>query len=816
MSKALKILALLLFAVTAFNAQTRKADSLRSIIKTQKEDSNMVRSLIALAESLENVSDQDAMLCAKKGLDLSRKINYKKGELRSGLWYALCLTNLGKTKEAQAEFDKIRKSVENSKDQEALSDLYFGLGALCEKQNALDGAIKNYSLSIDLRKSALQDLSKQDDEEAYQKAEIRLGKAYLNMADACENFSKPNEAIEFYKLSIPLLKDGNAKWFLSFAYNNLGVSYLNTGDYKTALQNHLEALKIKNELKDTAGIAHTHHNIGNVYFNTGDYKAALKNYYTSLQYGLLNNDLETIVMLYSNIGVVHEYMGDLDKAFENYESSLKQAEKINNEEAVSSCYVNMANVLIKQGDELIVNKKAKEANEKYNQALTYQAKALNIYKNADNQASAVLLINTGALYQRLKKYDKARECYKKSLQLSQEGNHIRELSYTYANLCELDSLVGDYKGALRNYKQYIVLRDSLINEESTKKIVELQMQSDFDKKETESRLMQEKKDEITQKEISHQKQQRNLSLLAVALFAMMAIFIFRGYKQKQKANELLEEKNELIATQKHLVEEKNKEITDSINYAKRLQKAILASDKTMRSVFEQSFILYKPKDIVSGDFYWILHTEDRSIQKNIFAFAAADCTGHGVPGAFMSMLNSTLLNQTAYNSDITTPADALNFLNQELPKNLRSPDDTENIQDGMDIAFCLVDLNKKILKYSGANNPCWVVRDGEVIELKPTKQAITASNEYDKKKFTDEIFPLKKDDCVYIFTDGYADQFGGPKGKKFKYKTLSDLLVSINKETLDKQKEILEQQFMEWKGSLEQVDDVLIMGIKIT
>jgi len=816
MSKPLKILAIALFAVTAFNAQTRKADSIRSIIKTQKEDSNMVRSLIALAESLENISDQEAVQFAKKGLDLSRKINYEKGKMRSGLWYALCLTNLGKRKEAQEEFDKLRKSVENSKDQEALSDLYFGSGALCEKQNLLDEAIKNYSLSIDLRKSALQNLLKQDDQEAYKKAEVRLGKAYLYMADACENFSRPNDAIDFYKLSIPLLKDGNSKWFLSFAHNNIGVSYLNTGDYKTALQNHLEALKIKNELKDTAGIAHTHHNIGNVYFNTGDYKAALKNYYMSLQYGLLNNDLEAIVMLYSNIGVVHEYMGDLDKAFENYESSLKQAEKINNEVAVSSCYVNMANVLIKQGDELLINKKVKEGNEKYNKALTYQNKALNAYKNADNQESAVLLINTGALYQRLKKYDKARECYKKSLLLSQEGNHIRELSYTFANLSELDSLVGDYKGALRNYKQYIVLRDSLINEESSKKIVELQMQSDFDKKETESRLMQEKKDEITQKEISHQKQQRNLSLLAVALFAIMAIFIFRGYKQKQKANVLLEGKNELIAAQKHLVEEKNKEITDSINYAKRLQKAILASDKTMRAVFEQSFILYKPKDIVSGDFYWILHTEDKSIEKNIFAFAAADCTGHGVPGAFMSMLNSTLLNQTAYNSDITTPADALNFLNQELPKNLRSPDDTENIQDGMDIAFCLVDLNKKILKYSGANNPCWVVRDNQVIELKPTKQAITASNEYDKKKFNDEIFQLEKNDCVYVFTDGYADQFGGPKGKKFKYRTLSDLLVSINPETLDKQKEILEQQFMEWKGSLEQVDDVLIMGIKIT
>jgi serine phosphatase RsbU (regulator of sigma subunit) len=343
----------------------------------------------------------------------------------------------------------------------------------------------------------------------------------------------------------------------------------------------------------------------------------------------------------------------------------------------------------------------------------------------------------------------------------------------------------------------------------------MQMQSDFDKKEGEARLKQERKDVIAGEELKHQKQQRNLSLLGVALLGIMVIAVFWGYKQKQRSNVLLKEKNETIEAQKHLVEEKNKEITDSINYAKRLQKAILASEKTMHNVFNESFILYKPKDIVSGDFYWILHIEDKPIKKNIFAFAAADCTGHGVPGAFMSMLNSTLLNQTTYNPNINTPADALNFLNQELPKNLRSADGTENIQDGMDIAFCLVDLNKNTLKYAGANNPCWLVRNKELIELKPLKQAITASTEYEKKKFVDQELTLQKGDSIYIFTDGYADQFGGPGGKKFKYKTLNELLISINHEPFARQRQILEDQFNKWKGDLEQVDDVLIMGIKI-
>ncbi|MBK7817440.1 MAG: SpoIIE family protein phosphatase [Sphingobacteriaceae bacterium] len=263
------------------------------------------------------------------------------------------------------------------------------------------------------------------------------------------------------------------------------------------------------------------------------------------------------------------------------------------------------------------------------------------------------------------------------------------------------------------------------------------------------------------------------------------------------------------------VEEKQKEILDSIKYAKRLQKAILTSEKTLRSVFEQSFILFKPKDIVSGDFYWMVHLEEKSINKNTFVFAAADCTGHGVPGAFMSMLNSTLLNQTVYNPNIMTPADVLNFMNTELPKNLRTSDDNDKIQDGMDIAFGIIDINNNLLKFCGANNPCWIIRDGALIELAPIKQAITATTEYEKRTFIDQEVPLKKGDCIYMFTDGYADQFGGPKGKKYKYKTLANQLLSLNKETMQRQKQALEENFENWKGQLEQVDDVCIIGIRI-
>jgi ligand-binding sensor domain-containing protein/serine phosphatase RsbU (regulator of sigma subunit) len=306
----------------------------------------------------------------------------------------------------------------------------------------------------------------------------------------------------------------------------------------------------------------------------------------------------------------------------------------------------------------------------------------------------------------------------------------------------------------------------------------------------------------------------------VAIVIILCILLTIRFREKKLRKEklVLEERvNERTGELKEALEqlgEKQKEIIDSINYAQRLQKAMLASEKVIKTAFPESFVLFKPKDIVSGDFYWMVQLEDKAISKNIFVFAAADCTGHGVPGAFMSMLNSTLLNQTVHNPSIRTPADVLNFMNEELPKNLRS-DETDNINDGMDIAFCLIDLKTNILKYSGANNPCWIVRDNELLELKPVKQAITASVEYDKKIFVDQEMSLLKGDSVYIFTDGYADQFGGPKGKKFKYKTLADLLISINKEPLQKQKQILDKAFYDWKGNLDQVDDICIIGIRI-
>lgn len=277
-----------------------------------------------------------------------------------------------------------------------------------------------------------------------------------------------------------------------------------------------------------------------------------------------------------------------------------------------------------------------------------------------------------------------------------------------------------------------------------------------------------------------------------------------------------------IREQKKLIEEKNKEIIDSINYARRIQRGTLPQEETLKKCFENFFVLYKPKDIVSGDFYWGLPSVNRNTNTKLGIIATVDCTGHGVPGAFMSMLGNTLLNQTIYNPDIVTAADVLNYLNRELPQNLKSTGNEITIRDGMDMALCIFEFPSPLetgagvrLNFAGANNPCWIIRENQLIELKADKQAISAGTDMEKHPFIDHIFNLQKNDAIYLFTDGYADQFGGPKGKKFKYSQLEKLLLSIQNKSMSEQREILNDTIEKWKGNLEQLDDICIIGVRV-
>ena len=306
---------------------------------------------------------------------------------------------------------------------------------------------------------------------------------------------------------------------------------------------------------------------------------------------------------------------------------------------------------------------------------------------------------------------------------------------------------------------------------------------------------------------------------SVALFTILLIFTRTRLTKRELIARLVMEKVIAQFREKNeIIELQNTDIKASLTYAQRIQQAILPPDEKIKKVFEDSFILYQPKDIISGDFYWFSSVrttpKDDRASEEVIAIAAVDCTGHGVPGALMSIMGNAILNQSLSQKDVNSPAEALGFLNAQLVKNLNS------INDGMDISFCAINMKTLAMQYAGANNPMYVIRDKELIEIKPDKKAIGADHgDAELKTFTNKPFMLQKGDALYLFSDGYADQFGGPEsfrgGKKFKYNRFKALLLEMQDKAMEEQRRILIQSYEEWKGDLEQVDDILVIGLKI-
>lgn len=264
-----------------------------------------------------------------------------------------------------------------------------------------------------------------------------------------------------------------------------------------------------------------------------------------------------------------------------------------------------------------------------------------------------------------------------------------------------------------------------------------------------------------------------------------------------------------IEDQKAAIEEKSKSITDSINYARRIQSALLAPAALMKKHLPQHFVLYKPKDIVSGDFYYASESEQKQ-----FWLCVGDCTGHGVPGAFMSLLNISILRELIGEQRIQNPGELLNRQRERIIAALNPDGAEEQAKDGMDCIVAKFDFETQKLYFACANNPLWIVRNGELIEFRPDKQPV-GIHEGEAKSFTLHAFDLKPGDFIYLFTDGFADQFGGPRGKKFKYSQLKEALLNISDQTPDAQRKTLDELFESWRGDLEQVDDVLVIGVRI-
>ncbi len=313
-----------------------------------------------------------------------------------------------------------------------------------------------------------------------------------------------------------------------------------------------------------------------------------------------------------------------------------------------------------------------------------------------------------------------------------------------------------------------------------------------------------------EEKIESQSLQLNISLIVLFIIAMLSAVVAWAYREKRKANMALEQKNMAIESQKTQIERKNKEITSSINYAKKIQEVTLPKESDLHAVLERSFVVHMPKDIVSGDFYWM----HESFKTGKVIAAVVDCTGHGVPGAFMSLIGFTLLNQIIIQEGEEQPDEILNKLRKGVVNALQQKGADNEAKDGMDLAICVFDFKKMQLSYAGARNPFYLIRNGELHEFKASSMGIG----YEKgelSSFKKQEISIQKGDQIYLFTDGFADQRGGFRNKKYYYKPFRAFLTSMATRPTQEQKEKIEQEFLAWKGENYQVDDVCIMGIEI-
>ncbi|HEV7230401.1 MAG TPA: tetratricopeptide repeat protein [Bacteroidia bacterium] len=615
----------------------------------------------------------------------------------------------------------------------------------------------------------------------------------------------PERAIQAAQQALLLSTKTNNREGEAMALRNVGYGYYNQASYKTALTQFLKALHIQESLKNKKGILASATAIGNLYLELRQPDEALPYFRRTLDLANELNLKRGKATSYIGLGTVFSNKGDNKQGLAYYTDALRLFQELNEKSAIATSYNNIANIYDKEKN--------------YAKALVYITKALAINEEIGNIYGVSLALNNIAFfYNAMGNYDKAIEFYKQGLEKAQKMGANDRILESCKGLASAYKKQGNYKEALRVSEMSLRLDDTVYNRESTRQMAEMQARFDNEKKEQQIGLLTRDK-RIREAELGRQTLINWVLALGVSLLLLLAMVAVFGYVQKKKGNDLLAMKNNKIETAYNIIEEQHKDIKDSIRYAKRIQEAILPATRFKDSFGENGFVLFKPKDIVSGDFFWVEKTKSGET-----LVAAVDCTGHGVPGAFMSIVGNNLLNQAVKERGHTDPSEILNELNQSLSDTLMQTMDDSSVKDGMDIALCSIRPSGKgtwDLCFAGANNPVWLIRKPQrgmspvLEEIKGDKFPIGIFVGEEMHCFGKHEIKLQEGDTLYIFTDGFADQFGGAKGKKFKYRTLKDLLLVSQHISMVEQKAMLENTLARWKGELEQVDDILVIGIRI-
>lgn len=520
-------------------------------------------------------------------------------------------------------------------------------------------------------------------------------------------------------------------------------------------------------------------------------KKAVEYFHLARHYGEKTNNGVELSESYSQIGTIHKNQDKIDSALNYHMKAYNIRSKLNDKNLLALTYNSLA----------LVYKKKKD----YQTTLNYLNMAYDIKLGLkDGRGTAFLNNNKANTFKMLEKFKEGLICADMAIDTSFKYHMSEMYLNALVSKAELLEVMGNYKEASVVFKRHYTAQDSVRTDIMNSSFQDLQEKYESTKKDIE---IKEQIDSLKLAEERDSKKNILIIFSAIALITTIIaiIFVFRSYKQSKKSAYKLMLKNKLI-------EEKNKEITDSINYAERIQSSFLATKDFLDKTFQANnyFVLFQPKDVVSGDFYWAA-----TLSNGKSVLVTADSTGHGVPGAIMSILNISSLEKAIikYNE----PDELLNETRKIIIDRLKHDGSIEGGKDGMDCSIISIDKNN--LNYAAANNPVWIVREDatntkKLIELSCDKFPV-GKHERDTTPFTKRHSDLQTGDIIYTITDGFPDQFGGPKGKKFMYKQLKELLISISDLTMEDQKTKLQETLHDWKGNMEQVDDVTIIGIRV-
>ncbi len=811
-------------------------DSLQRVLANPPHDTTKVKALNNLAWEFKDTNPDTALSFSRQALQLAQNIGWQEGIANAHHSIGGRLKDKGDYASALTHYYKALAIWNRLDDQRAKNTTLANLGNVYLDQGNYSKALESYFKSLKFKR-------KLNDQRGIAITLGNIGVVYKKKAQ----YSK---ALEYYYKALDTSKELGAKRLMSIWLNNIANVYSDQGRYPKALEYYLKALKIRKKLGNKRGIAGTLENLGSIYDEKGDNTKALKYYQKALSISKELGDKSLTAIALSNIGNIYKNQENYVKALEYYNQALRIKKKMKVKSSIAFTLgriVELYTRVYQQSDS--VRKLFLKATfpqlptEEFqgpssyragrlllDTAFTIQRKALEINKEIGaNKNISINYRNIGYIFQIKKQYRNARQYYHRAYELADSIGSLPEEKKSARRLYQVYKALDRPNQALKWHERYITHKDSLFNKEKQKEIGKLETRYKWQQKQLKDSLQHAK--EIRAQKLKHQHEiQQQRYMLYSAGGGLLIVLVFAGILYNRFR--VTQRQRDLIQKQKQVVDAKNREITSSINYAKRIQDALLKEEEHVTPDLFPHFVLLKPQATVSGDFHWSVKKGEE------WYVAVADCTGHGVPGGFLTMLGSAFLNEITAVSGQVPPAEILNQLRDRFVKELGEHESKKagefRMRDGMDISLLRVNLKTNKAQWAGAKNPLYVVReknksnlngqkinkveneDYKLFDVKADRQSISYVQE--PQPFTNHKFQLQKNDALYLFSDGFPDQFGGPRGKKYMYKRFKKLLTDIQEQKFSEQHQYLEETIENWmdQNDEKQIDDICVLGIKIT